>query len=314
MRIKNYKIFKSFKGIYYEYLLVRTLLRPIKFFRRLYQKLIFKVKINTVNNIREMICDDIKLNVREFNGVFVMNSQSDLFERLVLEGKYEPELVEYCKQLLDKERDVIDVGANIGFFTVMFAKKINNNKKVLSIEPTKKALCRLKKNIELNEVNNKVVVFEGVATNNNENVEVKTILGKEEYSSIGEMAHAAILNEKYLTEKVQGLTIDELVEINEIDPGFIKVDVEGCEHLVFQGAYNVLKNNRPIILSELSDYLLRKNSTSAKDVIDIIKQFNYTIIDPINPNVTPGKKEYGDILCIPNEKIDEINIPNLTLN
>jgi FkbM family methyltransferase len=253
-----------------------------------------------INNLGEMLVGDPVIKVDEFKGVFAVDPCSDLFSRILIQKYYEPKLVKFCTRYLDPNRDVIDVGANVGFYTVMFAKSIAQ-RKVLSIEPTKNALQRLRKNIELNGVIDKVDVFEGVASNRNGTVEIKTIKGKEEYSSLGEMEHPSIANEKWVSEKVISTTLDELVERKSLDPGFLKIDVEGAEHLVFQGAQKILGEKRPIILSEMSEFLLRKNGSSAKEVIDLIKAHEYDLFDPLDLSTQPEAKDFGDILCFPKE-------------
>jgi FkbM family methyltransferase len=165
------------------------------------------------------------------------------------------------------------------------------------------ALYRLYQNIRLNQVQEKVIVFEGVVSNIIGDVEIKTIEGREEFSSLGAMKHPSIATEnKFALEKVVSTTIDELTKQYSLDPGFIKVDVEGMEHLVFDGARKTLVKNRPIILSELSDYLLRKNGASAKDVVNLIKEYNYDVINPLDPNKPIVFEKVKNILCLPKLK------------
>jgi FkbM family methyltransferase len=251
-------------------------------------------------NLCNLLVEDPVIRVDEFQGRFVVDCRSDLFSRLVSCKEYEPKLVQHCMNLVDKNRDVIDVGANVGFFTVMFAKNLSG-RKVLSIEPTTNALSRLHRNIRLNDVDANVIVFEGVASNRIGEIEIKTVEGKEEYSSIGEMTHPSISEARFTIQKAASSTIDDLVKRHALDPGFMKVDVEGAEHLVFEGSTQVLELKRPIILSELSNYLLRKNGSSSLDVIRFISQYSYDVFDPINPDVPPGTKDFGDILCVPKE-------------
>ena len=253
-----------------------------------------------LNNLGDIIIGNPVIRVDEFEGVFTVSPHSHLFYRLILSKCYEPKLVKLCMKYLDKNRDAIDVGANIGFYSVLFAKNLAN-KKVLSIEPTKNAIQFLRQNIKLNDVTDKVVVFEGVASDKKGVDEIKTIKGKEEYSSLGKMIHPCIEKEKWSLEEVISNTLDNLVQEKSLDPGFLKVDTEGVEHLVFKGAQNVLSEKRPIILSELSDFLLKGNGSSAEEVIDLIKSNGYDLFDPMNPSVQPNGKNSDNIICFPKE-------------
>jgi FkbM family methyltransferase len=201
---------------------------------------------------------------------------------------------------LNRNRDAIDIGANIGFYTILFAK-ILNGRRILSIEPTLNALTKLYKNIELNKVKENVIVYEGVAINYTGEVEIKIIEGKEEYSSIGDIIHPSVFGSAYISKKVNCTTIDDLIKKKSLDIGFVKIDVEGAEQLVFEGCKELLQSHRPIIISEISEYLLKQNGSSSKNFINFISQFDYDMIDPIDPQIPIGSKDFGDLLCIPKE-------------
>ncbi|MCI0401702.1 MAG: FkbM family methyltransferase [Nitrososphaera sp.] len=251
-------------------------------------------------NLRNFIVSDPLIRVDTFCGTFAMDVRSDLFRRIIENGEYESYLAKYCLQYLDRNRDVIDVGANIGFYTVLFAKQLYH-RKVLSLEPTQRAYERLLRNILENGVAENVIVFNGVAAESTGTREINFIEGKEEYSSLGEMAHPSIVGQVYDKQRVSSSSIDDLVEINHLDPGFIKVDTEGCEHMVFSGCQQTLRQKRPVILSELSNPLLSRNGSSSREVIEMIRNHDYKVIDPLYPDIDPGARPYGDILCIPTE-------------
>lgn len=286
--------------------IIKAVLYPAVVARRSYCKKKWQGQKELTKEFTEelsaLLCEDPIIHVKEFSGKFAVDIRSDLFFRMLHKKSYEPELVQLCLKYLDRDRDAIDIGANIGFFTILFAKSLSGDKRVLSIEPTKNALKRLRKNIKLNKIIEKVDIFEGVASNQIGSIEINTIEGKEEYSSLGVMKHPSISKENYTTEKVKSITIDKLVEQKSLNPGFIKVDVEGVEHLVFEGAQKVLENKRPIILSELSDFLLKENGSSAQEVVDLIKQYEYDVFDATNPSIKPGIEDFGqNILCFPKE-------------
>jgi FkbM family methyltransferase len=283
------------------YPIVRIILNPFINLRKFLKKDQDILKKKIARNISELIEDDPIMQVSEFQGKFLVNKRSDLFFRLITEYNYEPELAWLCNKYIDTGRDAIDIGANIGFYTVLFAKCLDNGRRVLSIEPVRNALQFLYRNIELNGVISKVDVFEGAASNINGLAKIKTIKGKEEYSCLGSMKHPSVIGEIYEKEDVVTTTIDKLVIEKSLDPGFIKIDVEGAEYNVLKGTSWVLKEYRPIILSELSDFLLKENGSSAKEVIDFIRNHEYDIYDPLSSSTDVGWKKFGDIICFPKE-------------
>ena len=298
------------KELLQKYSIIKKFLYPVfsarrSFLQMRYNSLLKKklpVQKELLKNIGEILIGDPVIRVDEFDGIFAVDSRSHIFAVVMMNKCYEQQLSNLCIKYLDKNKDAIDVGANIGFYSVLFAKNINQ-KRVLSIEPTKDTLKRLRRNIDLNNVSEKVEIFEGVISNSVGTVEIKVIKGKEEYSSLGEMQNPWITNEQWSSELVNSITLDKLVEDRSLNPGFIKIDVEGVEHLVFEGAQKVLKENRPIILSELWDFILKKNGSSAIEVISMIRSQDYEVFDPINPSINPEKGESVDIICFPKESL-----------
>ena len=288
-----------------KYPLLKTLLMPVQHLRACAYRKRQAAKREVVRSLRNILVSDPEVAVNEFQGIFTIDRRSDIFERLVIDGHYEPELASCCRKYLIINKDVLDIGANVGFYTVMFAKNIHG-RRVLAVEPTRNAFMRLHKNITLNKVEDRVLVFQGVVADKTGETTMRVIPGKEEYSSLGAMEHPAIVQEECISEEVSSVTLDDLVARFDLDPGFMKVDVEGSEHLVFSGGKNVLSTSRPIILSELSDFLLTKNGASSMDVIKLLKQYDYDVFDPLNPWASAGEKAFGDVICFPKE----MNLPN----
>lgn len=284
------------------YPILRAILLPAILLRRPFIKMKVAWKTEVVNNFSELLVEDPVIRVDEFGGVFAIDSRSDLFARVVINKEYEPKFIKYCLKHIDPERDIIDVGANVGFYSVLFAKQLKTGR-VVAVEPTQNALKRLRRNIEMNGVNSRVDIFEGVVSDNIGQLEINTIAGKEEYSSIGVLQQSPVTGLKHVTEKVKSTTLDELVKSKSLNPAFIKIDVEGAENLVFKGARNVLMEKRPIILSEISDTLLRANGSSSEEVVKLLKECKYDVFDVGNPSgqVKVSRSEFEHILCTPSE-------------
>jgi FkbM family methyltransferase len=292
-------IIEKISGLAHRHPMLRRTLAPVQ---QLRQRWLLKQHAGAnqmLARLVEAFAEDPVLRVAEFQGTFAVSARSHLFRRIVEAGEYEPVLTRLCLELLDQKRDVVDVGANIGLHTVLLAKQLDR-RRLLAVEPTRNALARLKRNIDLNGVGN-VTVFEGVASDAPAWLDIKTIDGLEEYSSLGVMGHPSVTGVQFATQRVEARTLDQLVSEHGLDCGFMKVDTEGMEHAVFGGARGILARQRPVVLSELSDVLLRKNGSSALDVIRIFESLDYIVTDPLHPGETPGAREFGDIICIPKE-------------
>lgn len=251
-----------------------------------------------LDNFRDLVVGDVQVRVAEFDAIFEMSPKSDLFSRMMVAGNYEPTLAGIALRSVKAGRDAIDVGANIGFYSVGIAKRLGD-RKLLAVEPSAATADRLRRNVARNGVDGCVIVFHGAAADKAGTLTLRTITGKEEYSSLGNLVHPSILNEAESLETVSARTIDDLVMEHKLEPGFIKVDVEGAERLVFEGAKNTLKTFKPTILSELSDPLLKSNGSSSIDVIAFLKSHGYDVRDPHHPDLEPGSLAFSDIICEP---------------
>lgn len=241
---------------------------------------------------------DVVLDLPGFEGQFTCSPRSHLFARIAASGNYEPELAALMRSHLAPGRDVIDVGANIGFFSVLAARH-NPAGRVLAIEPSPAALKRLIENLARNGVADRVVVFEGVASDRIGTAELHLIDDMEEYSSLGPIVHTSVAGRSSVALEVRADCIDALVARHRLDPGFIKIDVEGAEQLVIDGAMETLRRHRPVVVSELSPALLGPMGASARGIVDRLRAIGYRVIDAQDPQLAPGLRAYGEILCLP---------------
>lgn len=135
----------------------------------------------------------------------------------------------FCLHLLRKEDLFIDVGSNIGSYTILASKVVGA--KSISIEPVPQTFNYLLQNINVNQINSLVDA-------------VCCAVGKEDssvsFSSDNDTMNK-VVNENYLGKsiKVPVKPLDNL--LSNLEPILIKIDVEGFEEEVIQGALNVLK-------------------------------------------------------------------------
>lgn len=278
--------------------IVRFLLFPYIYWRRNKERKSNKKAANLFVEFTSRIkSGSVVFSFTDFLGDFEIGIHSTLLGRMFRFNSYEKKLTELIKAHLDTEKDAIDIGANIGLFSVLLSKLINDNK-VLAIEPTPKALRFLRSNVSRNNCDENIIIHSGIVTNKKGAFSLNTIDGLEEYSSLGKLVHNYIKDEKSDSITVQGDTLDNIVKHYNIKPGFIKIDVEGAEFLAFQGAKNTIKEYKPIILSEISEQLLKNQGSSSGEVFTLLKGFGYYIYN--TENLTPINANFeGDIIAFP---------------
>ncbi len=256
-----------------------------------------KKALAVLSVLRERVADDIVVSVPEFGGSFQMPTSSDIFRRICLDGYYEPALSSIAAELVASDRDVIDVGANIGFYSVVLSRKLASGR-VLAIEPHPIAYKRLRANLKRNNAAGKTILFQGIAGSSLQRNTISFPLGMEEYTTVLPL-QAAPDNPRMAQADVDETTIDSLVQEHSLDPAFIKIDVEGYEHEVLQGAVNVLRTSRPVILCELNEEMLRKHGSSTDLVLAFLRSNGYRCTDPQFPQLQVGRRPTGDVLAFP---------------
>jgi FkbM family methyltransferase len=251
-----------------------------------------------IERLSARISGDVLLDLPEFGGQFACDPRSDLLRRLLYEDGYEPGIAALIRQHLDPERDFIDVGANIGYFTVLGASLIGGGR-VLAIEPSTAAHARLVANLARNGMAERTIVFHGVASAQAGELELHGIAGREEYASLAPIAHPAAEGRAATLHRVAAQPLDALVEQHGLNPGLIKIDVEGAEQQVLDGAMEVLRRFRPVVIAELSPALLAHHGSSAAAVLERFAALGYRVQDVADPRARPGARPYGDIVCLP---------------
>jgi FkbM family methyltransferase len=152
-------------------------------------------------------------------------------------GVYEQEKQSAFSAAIRPGAVVYDVGANVGFYTLLAAKLTGPTGRVYSFEPLPRNLQFLNRHVALNGLNN-VRVFAGAVAD-------RPGVARFDDSGIPEMAHIAADG----ALEVATFQLDDLLEKGAIrPPNVIKIDVEGAEVEVLKGAQRLLAQNRPRLL------------------------------------------------------------------
>lgn len=241
---------------------------------------------------------DIVLRVEDYQGDFSFPPRSHLLRRILETGDYEPELARLFASLIQPDRDVIDVGANIGLFTVLTGKMVTAGR-VLAAEPTDGAFSRLCGNVERNGVSGRAILYNGLVAQSESTATLNIVKGREEYSSMAGIVHPSAAGDMSEAVSIQTRSIDSLVAEHGLRPALIKVDVEGAEGMVIEGAEKTLKEQRPVVLSEFSRPLLIRNGSSPEKIVALFERCGYQVRNPFQSR-KPGMVDYDEIIATPN--------------
>lgn len=173
-----------------------------------------------------------------------------------------------------KLNDVVyDIGANIGFFTIIAAKLVGPGGHVYAFEPISENINKLRHNININKFLN-VTVFEKAVSKSSG--KEKIFLTKN--SGGHTLSSGGVPKNKIGEIMIDIVSIDEMVEDLKINPpDIVKIDVEGAEYNVIDGMNKTIKKFRPLFIYEVDDFdeKLLKNKL---DLIEaLFKRHNYDI-------------------------------------
>lgn len=190
-------------------------------------------------------------------------------------GNYEREETEMICKILEhykneKEFQVFDIGANVGWYTLNIRKRFPNMS-VHSFEPSPITYFRLVSNMELNGYTGKQAYNLGLYKEN----------GKLDFYYDKEGSGASSLVNLREKDTINKITVNmerlddwaEKTAVKRVD--FIKCDVEGSELFVYQGGRKLIEANKPIVFSEMLRKWSAKFNYTPNDIIEFYEEMGY---------------------------------------
>jgi len=162
------------------------------------------------------------------------------------EGGGEPEVQEALRQHLKPGMIFFDVGANIGFFSLLAARLVGKEGRVVAFEADPEVAGRLRDHVARNEFGWVTVEQQAVWSEPRTVYFARTDPATSPDRGLGHVVAAGTEE----TIQVDAVSLDDYV-CTERAPDFLKCDVEGAEVEVFRGAERLLKEKRPGIICEM---------------------------------------------------------------
>jgi len=223
----------------------------------------FKSTMNLIGNkgftkfflgkpIKKYLIERCKTNEIVVNGYKMLLDENDFFQLSLFD--FDPIETEIVKTNVKKNDIVVDVGANIGYYTLLMAK---NHASVFSYEPEPQNFDLLKKNVILNNFSSNVKLY---------NKAVSNFYGHSKLvSTDGTMARHKLDKNRFGTKYID-VEVTKL-ELDKID--FAKIDVEGTELLVLQGM-KTLPNK---MLIEFNSTNLKESGSNYEDFFNFLEKY-----------------------------------------
>jgi FkbM family methyltransferase len=203
---------------------------------------------------------------------FGIRFQLDLRDKISREIYYyafSPRDMRALHRLVGPSQHIFDVGAHIGYFSLLFAKWVGRRGSVNSFEPCPKTRERLLRNSSLNpKLQQRMQIHE---------------VGLSDHDGYASMISPDATNSgcNYIGSgggDIKITTLDHFVECNRISRmDLIKVDVEGSECALLEGARETIRRFRPRIVIEVNASTLRRSGKEPVDLLEQLRAADYNL-------------------------------------
>lgn len=163
------------------------------------------------------------------------------------DGCFEPETVAYVQSILKPGMTFVDVGANIGQYTLIASRSVGPAGRVFSFEPHPHTFAELNRHVAMNDAKN-VQTFECALSDSKG--KAKLWLGYSDNAGANSLNPTINTSGHSVEIKTERMD-DQLRDVDRID--LMKIDVEGAELLVLNGGIETIERTMPILVVEFSD-------------------------------------------------------------
>lgn len=197
-------------------------------------------------------------------------------------GEWEPEETNIIKLILRKGDVLLDVGANVGYFSLLAAHLVGDHGKVYAFEAQPSLCAQLESNLTLNGLCNVEVLNVAVADRISD-------LVIEDVSALGNRGAAMLIprGPKIPVITVKGTTVDDFCRSRGISKvNLVKMDIEGSEMLALRGMNLLLSSpDAPDLLCEINEPLLNRMGSSGDEVRSYLRSLGYDMYQPTSNGI-----------------------------
>jgi FkbM family methyltransferase len=187
-------------------------------------------------------------------------------------GSFEPGTVKFFREAIREGMNIIDIGANIGYYTVIASKRVGQSGKVFSYEPDPENFRFLEDNIKKNNLENTIPLMTALSDTISER---KLYLGNNKCTT-----HAFTDNSGTgKSELVNTDTLDHsLIQYGSPIIDIIKIDIEGAEILALEGMKETINRSPNLIMfTELYPKAMRRLNRNPVEYLERLQRFGFTL-------------------------------------
>lgn len=249
-----------------------SLLRPLLF--SVYKKSVHHLsryglsRFSTVRSVNNLLISRLKPEFVEIQG-FKLFLDSNDSQRFSTKEAYEPFETELLKKLIHKGEVVLDIGANIGYYTLLFAGLVGQEGKVYAFEPYPANFSLLKRNIRANGFPGVTAVPRAVSRQTGE--------GRLYLSRVNHGDHRLYdSGDGRKSIEVETVALDDFFKDSEEKIDWIKMDIQGAEGGAIQGMPLLLQRNETLkIVTEFWPFGLQHFGTDPQRYLQLLREHGF---------------------------------------
>lgn len=237
--------------------------------------------------------------------MYVSPSDMEVGAHIYGEKAYEPHVTEQVRRALAPGRFFLDIGANIGHFSLLAAHLVGKEGRVFSFEPSQY-------NVKLLYLNARVNGFENIEIYPFAVADKRMLLAYDGVASNGVISEISEnINSVMQTTLVYSVNLDDVLEdVEKME--VIKIDVEGAEYMALDGGRNLLRKHRPIVFSEFAppalEVVSRVSAEAYLRLLLVDEGYAIAVCDLSGELVDCGRDVNKVIGCFEDSGVDHIDI------
>lgn len=237
-----------------------------RFFRKRYYGFVYHIfqPLNLFRGVTEVSSYDKNLKMK-------LDLDEWIQQHIYFLGYFEPRGIRYIKNQLYEGEVFVDIGANVGAYSLVASGLVGRSGKVIAFEPASKSFLRLSKNISMNGLTNIIPERKAVLDKNSQ---IELYISNRHNMGMSSIFHHD--SESGISEKVEAISLDDYAEKKNIPRiSVIKIDIEGSEMLALRGMGKIIENFRPRILIELKEETLTESGYQVNDIEEYLIHSGY---------------------------------------
>jgi len=217
----------------------------------------------------------------------------------ILTGEIDPAITALIKKNVHKGMTVFDLGANFGWFSLIFSKLVGSSGHVYTFEADPTLIKTINENVKLNKLDNVTVIPKAISNKSG----ISEFSLDETYDTRNQLDAKS---PKGKVIKIETISLDEFCNENGIKQvDFIKMDIEGSEPKAIKGMKKIILSNPNLkIVTEFNQYAIKSVDSSPQEFLELLDEMGLEFKEIDEKNI-------GNLNIVSKEKLLAKQVCNL---